>query len=96
MGGVRAYDDGKIFITRAFSVLICMDARTGRDIWRKDRSMPIVNAPVVNGGRIFVPPMTIIFTPLPKSMAGSSGITKAFRNPQAFSLPPMRRFQAKP
>ena len=31
-----------------------MDARTGRDIWQKDLGMPIINAPVVNGGRIFV------------------------------------------
>jgi outer membrane protein assembly factor BamB len=54
MGGGVAYDDGKIFVTSGFGVLICMDAKTGRDIWRKDLGMPIVNAPVVNGGRIFV------------------------------------------
>jgi outer membrane protein assembly factor BamB len=54
MGGGVAYDDGKIFITNGFGVLRCLDARTGRDIWRKDLGMPIVNAPVVNGGRIFV------------------------------------------
>jgi outer membrane protein assembly factor BamB len=54
MGGGVAYDDGKIFVTSGFGVLRCMDARTGRDIWQKDLGMPIVNAPVVNGGRIFV------------------------------------------
>jgi outer membrane protein assembly factor BamB len=54
MGGGVAYDDGKIFVTSGFGVLICMDARTGRDIWRKDLGRPIVNAPVVSGGRIFV------------------------------------------
>ncbi|HKB95826.1 MAG TPA: PQQ-binding-like beta-propeller repeat protein [Rhizomicrobium sp.] len=54
MGGGVAYDDGKIFVTSGFGVLICMDARTGRDIWRKDLGMPIVNAPVVSGGRIFI------------------------------------------
>jgi outer membrane protein assembly factor BamB len=31
-----------------------MDARTGRDIWSRDLGMPIINAPVVNGGRLFV------------------------------------------
>jgi outer membrane protein assembly factor BamB len=54
MGGGVAYDAGKIFVTSGFGVLICLDARTGRDIWRKDLGMPIVNAPVVSGGRIFV------------------------------------------
>lgn len=54
MGGGVAYDDGKIFVTSGFGVLRCMDAKTGRDIWQKDLKMPIVNAPVVNGGRIFV------------------------------------------
>jgi outer membrane protein assembly factor BamB len=54
MGGGVAYDDGKIFVTSGFGVLHCIDARTGREIWQKDLGMPIINAPVVNGGRIFV------------------------------------------
>ncbi|HKX63936.1 MAG TPA: PQQ-binding-like beta-propeller repeat protein [Rhizomicrobium sp.] len=54
MGGGVAYDDGKIFVTSGFGTVICLDARTGRDIWRKDLGMPIINAPVVNGGRLFV------------------------------------------
>jgi outer membrane protein assembly factor BamB len=53
MGGGVAYNDGKIYVTSGFGVLICMDAKTGRDLWRKDMGMPIVNAPVVSGGRIF-------------------------------------------
>jgi len=54
MGGGVAYDDGKLFVTSGFGVLICLDAKAGREIWRKDLGLPIVNAPVVNGGRIFV------------------------------------------
>ena len=54
MGGGVAYDDGKLYVTSGFGVLICLDAKTGRDLWRKDLGMPIINAPVVNGGRIFV------------------------------------------
>src|SRR5215471_3064016 len=54
MGGGVAYDDGKIFVTSGFGVLHCMDARTGREIWNKNMGMPVTNAPVVNGGRIFV------------------------------------------
>ena len=54
MGGGVAYDAGKIFVTSGFGVLVCMDAATGREIWRHDLKVPIVNAPVVNGGRIFL------------------------------------------
>ncbi len=54
MGGGVAYDDGKIFVTSGFGVVHCIDARTGREIWNKDLGMPIVNAPAVNGGRVFV------------------------------------------
>jgi outer membrane protein assembly factor BamB len=54
MGGGVAYDAGKIFVTSGFGVVICMDAKTGKDIWRHDLGMPIVNAPVVNGGRLYV------------------------------------------
>jgi outer membrane protein assembly factor BamB len=53
-GGGVAYDAGKVFVTSGFGVVICLDARTGRDIWRKDLGMPIINSPVVSGGRIFV------------------------------------------
>jgi len=53
MGGGVAYDAGKIFVTSGFGVLIAMDAATGRELWRHDLGVPIVNAPVVNGGRIF-------------------------------------------
>ena len=53
MGGGVAYDAGKIFVTSGFGVLIAMDAATGREIWRHNLGVPIVNAPVINGGRIF-------------------------------------------
>jgi outer membrane protein assembly factor BamB len=53
MGGGIAFDAGKVFVTSGFGVLIAMDAATGREVWRHDIGVPIVNAPVVNGGRIF-------------------------------------------
>ena len=53
MGGGIAYDAGKIFVTSGFGVLLCMDAATGRELWQHDLKVPIVNAPVVNGGRVF-------------------------------------------
>ena len=54
MGGGVAYDNGEVFVTSGFGVVICMDAKTGKDIWRHDLHQPIINAPVVNGGRLFV------------------------------------------
>jgi outer membrane protein assembly factor BamB len=54
MGGGVAYDAGKIFVTSGFGVVRALDAKTGRDLWSHDLGVPIINAPVVNGGRIFV------------------------------------------
>jgi outer membrane protein assembly factor BamB len=54
MGGGVAYSNNRIYVTSGFGSLIAMDARTGREIWRRDLGIPIINAPVVNGGRVFV------------------------------------------
>jgi len=53
MGGGVAYDDGKVFVTSGFGVVYAMDAKTGDRLWGQDIGTPIVNAPVVNGGRVF-------------------------------------------
>ncbi len=53
MGGGVAFSKGRLIVTSGFGVVISMDARTGKEIWRKDMRMPIVNAPVVTAGRIF-------------------------------------------
>jgi hypothetical protein len=54
MGGGIAYDDGKIYVTSGFGSLLAMDAGTGRELWHHDFGLPVINAPVVNGGRIIV------------------------------------------
>ena len=54
MGGGIAYDQGKVFVTSGFGVVYAMDAKTGDRIWGQDIGLPIINAPVVNGGRVFV------------------------------------------
>jgi outer membrane protein assembly factor BamB len=41
-------------VTSGFGVIFAMDARNGNVIWRRDMTMPILNAPVVNGGRVFI------------------------------------------
>jgi outer membrane protein assembly factor BamB len=53
MGGGIAYDAGKVFVTSGFGVAFAMDAKTGERLWGQDIGTPIVNAPVVNGGRVF-------------------------------------------
>ena len=54
MGGGVAYDQGKVFVTSGFGVVYAMDAKTGERVWGQDIGVPIINAPVVSGGRVFV------------------------------------------
>jgi outer membrane protein assembly factor BamB len=54
MGGGLAYDAGKLYVTSGFGVLVVLDAATGKQLWTKDLGIPILNAPVINGGRIFI------------------------------------------
>jgi outer membrane protein assembly factor BamB len=54
MGGGVAYDAGKLFVTSGFGVVFALDAKTGDRVWGHDIGVPIVNAPVVSGGRVFV------------------------------------------
>jgi outer membrane protein assembly factor BamB len=53
-GGGVAYDDGKIFATTGFGTVVAMDATNGKELWKTETGIPIVNAPVANGGRVFV------------------------------------------
>jgi len=53
-GGGIAYDDGKLFATTGFGDVIALDARDGKELWRVNVGVPIANAPVANGGRVFV------------------------------------------
>jgi outer membrane protein assembly factor BamB len=53
-GGGVAFDDGKLFVSTGFGSIIALDASTGKQIWKVDVGVPIVNAPVANGGRVFV------------------------------------------
>lgn len=53
-GGGIAYDNGKLYATTGFGDVVTLDAKTGKELWRKSFGVPIANAPVVNGGRLFV------------------------------------------
>jgi len=52
-GGGVAYDDGKIFVTTGFGNITAMDARSGKELWKVEVGVPITNAPVANGGRVY-------------------------------------------
>ena len=53
-GGGIAFDNGKLYATTGFGDVIALDAASGKELWRKNFGVPIANAPVINGGRLFV------------------------------------------
>jgi len=53
-GGGVAYDGGRLFVTTGFGDLVALNAATGAEVWRVNVGVPIFNAPVANGGRVFV------------------------------------------
>jgi outer membrane protein assembly factor BamB len=53
-GGGVAYDNGKIFVSTGFGSVFALDAASGAQRWKAALGVPIVNAPVANGGRVFV------------------------------------------
>ena len=53
-GGGVAFDSGKLYATTGFGDVVALDANSGKELWRKSFGVPIANAPVVNGGRLFV------------------------------------------
>lgn len=54
MGGGVAFDNGKLFVTTGFGSVFALDAATGKQLWMHTVGVPIINAPVANGGRVFV------------------------------------------
>ncbi len=52
--GGLAYDAGKLFVTSGWGVVYALDAKNGNRVWDHDVGIPMVNAPVVSGGRVFI------------------------------------------
>jgi outer membrane protein assembly factor BamB len=52
-GGGIAYDGGRVFVTTGFGNVTAMDPSSGKELWKVDLGVPIMNAPVANGGRVF-------------------------------------------
>jgi outer membrane protein assembly factor BamB len=53
-GGGAAFDNGVLFVTTGFGSVYALNAKTGKQVWKTELDVPIVNAPVANGGRVFV------------------------------------------
>jgi outer membrane protein assembly factor BamB len=53
-GGGVAYEAGKLFVTTGFGDVFALNASSGQQIWKTNIGVPIVNAPVANGGRVFL------------------------------------------
>ena len=53
-GGGIAFDGGKLFVSTGFGDVVALDAASGKELWRVNTGVPIFNAPVANGGRVFV------------------------------------------
>ena len=48
-----AYEAGRIFVATGFAELICLDANTGKIIWRRKMDNPFRTAPTVRNNRVY-------------------------------------------
>jgi outer membrane protein assembly factor BamB len=53
-GGGAAFDDGKLFVSTGFGDLYALDPASGKVLWQDHVGVPMINAPVANGGRVFI------------------------------------------
>ncbi|NOT39566.1 MAG: PQQ-binding-like beta-propeller repeat protein [Alphaproteobacteria bacterium] len=53
-GGGVAVDGDKLFVSTGFGFVAALNAKNGKEIWRRSATVPFRAAPVVNGGRVFV------------------------------------------
>ncbi len=53
-GGGIAYDNGRLYAASGFGFVKALDAKTGKELWKANLSVPITDAPTVNGGRVYV------------------------------------------
>jgi outer membrane protein assembly factor BamB len=53
-GGGVAVNGDRLFVSTGFGFVVALNAKTGKEIWRRAATVPFRAAPVVNGGRVFV------------------------------------------
>jgi outer membrane protein assembly factor BamB len=53
-GGGIAYDEGKIFVTSGYGLVLRLDAKTGKEDWLVPTGSPVRGAPTLSDGRVFL------------------------------------------
>lgn len=53
-GGGIAYENGRLYVSTGFGFVVCLDAKDGKQIWKRDGSVPFRMAPVIRDGKVFV------------------------------------------
>jgi outer membrane protein assembly factor BamB len=53
LGGGISYNSGVIYATSGFGFVSAIDAKTGKEIWRKATAVPMRGAPTISDGRVF-------------------------------------------
>jgi len=54
LGAGLAYEGGKLYATTGFAEVVSLDAKSGKELWRRKVSGPSRGSPAVAGGRVFV------------------------------------------
>jgi len=54
ISGGLAFEGGRVFVTTGFAQVVALEAKTGKEIWRRNLDGPMRAAPTVRGGRVFV------------------------------------------
>lgn len=53
-GGGVAFAAGDVFVTSGFGFVVALDANTGMEKWRRNLGHPLISAPSVRDGRVYV------------------------------------------
>jgi outer membrane protein assembly factor BamB len=53
VGGGISYDSGKVYVASPYAQILCIDAKTGVEVWRNELYSPSRIAPSVKEGRVF-------------------------------------------
>lgn len=53
IGGGLAFDNGRLYVSSGFGLMVALDAKTGAEIWATETRTPLHSAPAVSGGRAF-------------------------------------------
>jgi outer membrane protein assembly factor BamB len=54
LGAGLAYANGKLYATTGFAEVVALDAKSGKELWRRKVSGPARGSPAVANGRVFV------------------------------------------